>query len=49
MNTRSALMTRLGVPAVVGAVLALVLAMISGLGVAGGSSSLAGDFRLQHL
>ncbi len=42
MNTRSALMSRLGVPAVVGAVLALALAMISGLGVAGGSSSLDG-------
>ena len=35
-------MTRLGVPAVVGAVLALALALISGLGVAGGSSSLDG-------
>jgi hypothetical protein len=35
-------MSRLGVPAVVGAVLALALAMISGLGVAGGSSSLDG-------
>ena len=42
MNTRSALMTRLGVPAVVGAVLALALALISGFGVAGGSSSLDG-------
>ena len=42
MRTRSALMTRLGVPAVVGAVLALALALISGLGVAGGSSSLDG-------
>jgi len=42
MNTRSALMTRLGVPAVVGAVLALALALISGLGVAGGSSNLGG-------
>lgn len=42
MNTRSALMTRLGFPAVVGAVLALALALISGLGVAGGSSSLDG-------
>ena len=35
-------MTRLGVPAAVGAVLALALALISGLGVAGGSSSLDG-------
>ena len=35
-------MTRLGVPAVVGAVLALALALISGFGVAGGSSSLDG-------
>ena len=42
MNTRSALMTRLGVPAVVGAVLALALALVSGLGVAGGSSNLGG-------
>lgn len=42
MRTRSALMTRLGVPAAVGAVLALALALISGLGVAGGSSSLDG-------
>lgn len=42
MNTWSALMTRLGVPAVVGAVLTLALALISGLGVAGGSSSLDG-------
>ena len=32
MSTRSALMTRLGVPAVVGAVLALALALVSGLG-----------------
>ena len=35
-------MTRLGVPAVVGAVLALALALISGIGVAGGSSNLGG-------
>ena len=35
-------MTRLGVPAVVGAVLALALALVSGLGVAGGSSNLGG-------
>ena len=42
MRTRSALMTRLGVPAVVGAALALALALISGLGVAGGSSSIGG-------
>ncbi len=42
MNTRSALMTRLGVPAVVGAVLALALALVSGFGVAGGSSNLGG-------
>jgi hypothetical protein len=42
MRTRSALMTRLGVPAVVGAVLALALALISGIGVAGGSNNLGG-------
>jgi hypothetical protein len=42
MNTRSTLMTRLGVPAVVGAVLALALAMVSGIGVAGGSNNLGG-------
>ena len=42
MNARSALMTRLGVPAVVGAVLALALALVSGFGVAGGSSNLGG-------
>lgn len=42
MRTRSALMTRLGVPAVVGAALALALALISGLGVAGGLSSIGG-------
>ena len=44
MNTRSALMTRLGFPAVVGAVLALTLALISGLGVTGGTSNLGGGF-----
>jgi hypothetical protein len=38
MSTRSALMTRLGVPAVVGAALALALALVSGLGaIAGGT------------
>jgi hypothetical protein len=42
MTARSALMTRLGVPAVVGAVLALALALISGIGVAGGSNNLGG-------
>ena len=44
MNTRSALITRLGFPAVVGAVLALTLALISGLGVTGGTSNLGGGF-----
>ena len=42
MNARSALMTRFGAPAVVGAVLALALALVSGFGVAGGSSNLGG-------
>lgn len=38
MRTRTALMTRVGVPALAGAVLALVLALISGLGtIAGGT------------
>ena len=44
MNARSALMTRMGFPAVFGAVLALVLALISGLGVTGGTSNLGGGF-----
>ena len=35
-------MTRFGAPAVVGAVLALALALVSGFGVAGGSSNLGG-------
>jgi hypothetical protein len=42
MNARSALMTRLGFPALLGAVLALALALISGLGVTGGASNLGG-------
>ena len=42
MNARSALMTRLGFPALLGAVLALALALISGLGVTGGASNLDG-------
>jgi len=42
MNARSALMTRMGFPAVFGAVLALALALISGIGVAGGSNNLGG-------
>jgi len=42
MRTRSALMTRLGVPAVVGAVLAIALALTSGLGALSGSSSQGG-------
>ena len=42
MRTRSALMTRMGFPAVFGAVLALALALISGIGVAGGSNNLGG-------
>ena len=45
MNARSALMTRLGFPAVLGAVLALALALISGLGVTGGTSNLGGGFE----
>lgn len=45
MNARSALMTRLGFPAVLGAVLALALALISGLGVTGGASNLGGGFE----
>ena len=44
MNARSALMTRIGFPAVFGAVLALALALISGLGVTGGTSNLGGGF-----
>jgi hypothetical protein len=42
MNARSALMTRLGFPAVLGAVLALALALISGLGVTAGAGNLGG-------
>jgi hypothetical protein len=42
MNTRSALMTRLGFPALLGAVLALALALISGLGVTAGAGNLGG-------
>ena len=49
MNARSALMTRLGFPALLGAVLALALALISGLGVTGGASSLGGGFELSYL
>lgn len=45
MNARSALTTRLGIPAILGAVLALTLALISGLGVTGGASSLGGGFE----
>ena len=44
MNARSALMTRMGFPALLGAVLALALALISGLGVTGGTSNLGGGF-----
>ena len=42
MYTRSALMTRLGVPAVVGAALALALALIAGLGISGGAVGMGG-------
>jgi len=48
MNARSALMTRLGFPAVLGAVLALALALISGLGVTGGTSNLGGGFEMMR-
>lgn len=42
MNLRNTFLTRLGVPAIVGAVVALALALFTGLGALGGSSSQGG-------
>jgi hypothetical protein len=42
MSLRSTVLTRLGVPAIVGAVAALALALLTGLGALGGSSSQGG-------
>jgi hypothetical protein len=47
MNARSALMTRMGFPALLGAVLALALALISGLGVTGGANNLGLNRAIQ--